>query len=633
MFTNIFEGRNKRISSLIKLGDHLGRSLRENVEYFSSKEDYVIYLTESGNIIKAKVDLSPNKSTLFDIEVESSEVFSDPDKHDNFVSGKVNTFIHKIFENDFSSAKSEFDNVIDIWENRVKFNKVSSKLEEKAASFGDSQKIIDDGAFSRLQEITPDIITFLKENKEKIFEVDEIKNGIRLSKTLSEAFDTPFMSLEDLSKEGKYECKSAVTDTVYEMVCRQELIKKELLESKSDFQNIWATEDSFNVLASNVYKDEDTILESLAKTITEIPFLALTSKKQLSESITNSLKFSGGSISDKDIKKFASKIFELKKPVRTVLVKTLSEKYGINLQNLKEVPSFKNLLKTQVTVFESLAKLSPKNSVQRKTLSEVATMLKTKNGVESIDVNDYLYDLFSKSNYDGLLTENLMNYMDFHKVADDLGKIGDVLRMLKKAADGPAPMAPQGQEGEMMGASEEPGMGEQPPMDVPGQKGEVPPEAEAPEAMGAPEGEEAQMAADEAEEEFDAEAAAVNGEVPEEEEEDATGEESMELDTSEDGEEEEESPEMDQDEIHRNIAELEDLLADLTSELGGAQEDFEEDMGEETVDEYEDEAEDAVEDEGEESTEEEAEEAGDVDLDGKPDIKTKKKKKPFPKEV
>jgi len=101
----------------------------------------------------------------------------------------------------------------------------------------------------------------------------------------------------------------------------------------------------------------------------------------------------------------------------------------------------------------------------------------------------------------------------------------------------------------------------------------------------------------------------------------------------EEGMEEEEAPEMGQEEIQRNIAELEDLLADLTSEIGGAQEDFEDDMGDETMGEYEEEAGEAPEGEEVDPTEEEAEESGDVDLDGKPDIKKKKKKKPFPEEV
>ena len=47
---------------------------------------------------------------------------------------------------------------------------------------------------------------------------------------------------------------------------------------------------------------------------------------------------------------FASIIFEMKKPVKNLLIKTINEKYGINVQNLKEVASFRGLVETQIVI-------------------------------------------------------------------------------------------------------------------------------------------------------------------------------------------------------------------------------------------------------------------------------------------
>jgi len=53
MFDNLFENRNKTVSELIKLGDYLGRSLRENVSIFKIdvEDKSVCYVTESNKVI------------------------------------------------------------------------------------------------------------------------------------------------------------------------------------------------------------------------------------------------------------------------------------------------------------------------------------------------------------------------------------------------------------------------------------------------------------------------------------------------------------------------------------------------------------------------------------------------------
>ena len=85
-----------------------------------------------------------------------------------------------------------------------------------------------------------------------------------------------------------------------------------------------------------------------------------------------------------------------------MLIRTINEKYGVNVQNLKEVASFRGLVEAQIVIFESLSRLAPKSSVLKEVLGQVSDMLREKSGVEAIDVNDILQLIFEKSNYTDL---------------------------------------------------------------------------------------------------------------------------------------------------------------------------------------------------------------------------------------
>ena len=70
---------------------------------------------------------------------------------------------------------------------------------------------------------------------------------------------------------------------------------------------------------------------------------------------------------------------------------------------------------------------------------EFVNTLQTKNGAESIDLAVFLEELFQEAGHGETLNEaSLMDYMDFTKVADDLGKIGQVLKMLVPAVENAA---------------------------------------------------------------------------------------------------------------------------------------------------------------------------------------------------
>jgi len=207
------------------------------------------------------------------------------------------------------------------------------------------------------------------------------------------------MSLEDLSESKSVEYSLNETLDFYEMVCKQELLKKEILESKRSFDNVWVTEECISNLTSKMFSDENEIKQALVEAFVEIPYIALISKKQLSSTIQKNLTTLHEDIefSKTDIKEFTKVLFEMKKPLRDLVSNLLQEKYGINLNNVKEVPTFKTLLNTQSIIFESLSKMAPRGSVVKECLHNMSEMLKGKNGVEAVDINAGMKYLFEHS--------------------------------------------------------------------------------------------------------------------------------------------------------------------------------------------------------------------------------------------
>lgn len=454
MIVDIFENREKTVWKLFQLAECLGRSLRENVSlfYIDSSESKVSYITENSKVITAEYNIK-DSATLRNIKIQESSVFSEGTAFEEMVSDKVHSFVGSLSNNDYESSDTNFGDILKLWEYRVKFDKIKNSLEEKAQRFDETHKILPTVEIKKLIEITPTLISYLSENKEEFNGISQIVNAVKLSNSVSKAFNIPAVSYQDLEECGDYTLKGNMSDSIFEMICKQELVKKELLESKKSFDTIWATNNTIKHLVSVMFENDDVIAESLSEVLSEVPYMALVSKATLSETFSRSLSFIENSpVSEKDIKTFSSKIFEMKKPIREEIVKILNEEYGINVQNLKESPSFKSLLNTQVVIFESLSRLSPKNSLQKKTLSEVADMLKYKTGVESIDINDYLCALFTSAGYTSLVEEKAekksqgkksakkgddQKYMskpevNFDEVKKDLKQIGSLFDIIKK---------------------------------------------------------------------------------------------------------------------------------------------------------------------------------------------------------
>ena len=436
MFAKLFEERDKTITHLVKLGDCIARSLRENVSLFAidSNNSQVSYLTESGKVISGEFSIDKDVK-LDSIKVQDSSVFEDGEQLDTFVNDKIHTFIESIHYGEYSSADESFSDVLSLWENRLKLSTVQAKLYEQSSRLEGIEKIIESSEFQKLVEITPQLQEFLKENFEKITLVPEVRNAINLSNAVSQAFNFPKITLEDLQESKEYTLKDGVSPSIYDMVCRQELVKRELIESKQNFDMIWADNTSIQKLTGMIFESDQAVVGALSEALQDIPYLALASKKSLFNTFSNCLSHADGiGVSDKDIQGFASRIFEYKKDVKKAFIENINEKYGVNIQNLQSPASFKSLANTQVVIFEALSRLSPKGSVLKEVLSEMAQGLKTKSGVECIDVNEYLLEMFIRAGYDEVLEEaaaSAKGKVDFKRVSKEVTDIKDLVKNLE----------------------------------------------------------------------------------------------------------------------------------------------------------------------------------------------------------
>ena len=376
-----FDQRNKKVTNLNMLADNLGYSIRENVSLFSvdDSENSATFVTGSSLDIEGNYCFTDE--ILFDnIVVESGDVFSDKDKFDSASRDQISCFVESVYSDELVEAGGIFDSIIESWTQKVKFNETVGKLREKSEQFNKTFNILETQEFGRFLELSENISDFIKENKDKIQSVQEIRNAIKLSNTVSNAFNIPRVDLEKIEEGTSLSFPIKESRDIYEMVCSQELLKREILESKKSFDTVWVTEPKVSDLSLKIFEgDSAEVKKALVECFVDIPYIAL-------------IHYTKG-----DLKEFTGKLFEMKKPLKALVSNILQEKYGINLNNVKEVPTFKTLLNTQSLIFESLSKMAPRGSVIKECLFNMSEMLKGKNGVEAIDVNEGLKYLFSES--------------------------------------------------------------------------------------------------------------------------------------------------------------------------------------------------------------------------------------------
>jgi hypothetical protein len=567
MFSNVFLDSNK-MRLAIKLGDQLSLSLRENVEILSFDKDEVSFLTESGNIIQGTIDF---KNQIFEnIVIEDASVFEDHDAFDSLINKKIRGLTNQLLENS-SEAQNVFEDILDTWKARTRFDRVCNRLSEKSYKLAEHSDLLNQDEFRALEEIKPQLINFIKENKEDLIKISEVFNSVVLADVISKALNLPRVEYEEL-EESIYPFKNRNFESVYEVICRQELIKKELLESKKNFETMWVTDKVADLIGMIFSKDEDEIKGALVEAITENPYFALANKTKITKLFENAISLNEN-INENDIRQFTSMIFEMKKPIKEEIISVLNTKYGINIQNLKANPSFSDLAKTQKVIFETLSKLAPRKSILKTTLKEFSNLLGNKAGVDCIDLNEWISEIFLEAEMLDVLSEtNLLGYMDFSKVAKDLSNISLVLQSIQQQTGiGAGPQQP-GMEG-----APQPGMGAQP-------QTQISPEM----AMNSPDDPSVEDGPYDADGTADFEGDQDGGDedgIPHPQmSPDQAAMEAGDEAQAEFGEEEHEdappSEDVSRDQLQSSLSDLESLISDLQSELGTSQEGEEEFEGE-----------------------------------------------------
>jgi hypothetical protein len=540
MLTNLIENRGKEFSNLIKIGDYLARTLRENVELFSVEDGVATYLTENGSVISGNYNFKPTLK-LSKIVVEDAEVLENKKAFEEATDKKVMTVLSNLLEDDYQSAEGSFDKILSMYETKLTYERIKSRLEEKTERFGESTKIVSSKEFSRVSEIKDQLVEFLKEN-EDLLQSAGMKTGLKLINLVSTSFDLPKRTVDQIQEASEIEVDFVGKTNLYEHLCRKELIQKELLEAKRSFDNIWVDSTSVQDLASMIFEnDTDALTHQVAQVVSDAPYLALATKKQITALMGNCLSMNEVKVTQKDINGFATKIYEMKKPIKQYVLDVLNEKYGIDVRKLDEVPTFRTLAMTEGEIITQIAKHAPTDSLIEKTLLEFVDSLKTKNGAETIDLAVFLEEMFSEAGHGESLNEaSLMDYMDFTKVADDLGKIGQVLKMLVPAVENAAEELKDEAEEEATGGKEE--MDTEDPLGTPD---ELDSNSEVP--------------TNDADKDAEEAAEKVKAEVKDEEE---KADEDMPKEDDE-ADSDDEPEEMDQDDLTSLLSKLEDLLDDI----------------------------------------------------------------------
>lgn len=417
MITDYFLNRDQSIAKVNMAMNYLSRVVRENMVIFDydSRTNNVSFLTESNALINGTVVTRDNSVFFDNLTVEkASEVYSNK-SIDSKVNERISNFVNSLKEDNYNDAENTFSTVLNAFEDRNRINEVRAKLERKIDCFGEAHNILETSEYKKLEEVKDKLVEYIKENKETLFNYGDIKNSLTLSNALGKAFNAEKKSWEDLSKQGSINIPYDTQKTVFEMICSQELIRTELSESKDNFSGSWVSNEKISKLASCIYNDDEVVIEALGQAIYEVPYLALATKADIKTVFASIYESSDvANISQKDIREYVARIFEFKKPIKAEILKELNESYSINIQNLKFVPTFSNLAKAQSVLFEALGALSDKESVIRDVVSEFSKIVRKKGGIQALDINDFIFEVFSKAGAD--VTDELFHEVDLEMV-------------------------------------------------------------------------------------------------------------------------------------------------------------------------------------------------------------------------
>jgi len=398
-FNDIFVSRDKSFVSLNEAADYLGRRLRENLVIFNidDSKSEVSFISEKNHIIECTYDYEKGKLILENFMVtEIDDLYSD-EKIDERASNKVSEFVRSLHESKYDRAEDSFQSLMETFSSRGRIDETRRKLEKKLARFGETYNIVETKTWDKFKEALPIFEKFVAEKSESLFENNKIMEGLRLLAWVSHAYDMPKLQLEDLDDSGMVVVEPNSKKTLYEMLCNKELIRKELLESKESFASMWATNGAIANLASTVYAKPEKVYEALVAAVKEIPYLALANKSELVRVMESTFEVNDpGTISQKEIKDFVNDLFEIKKPLKEAITDTLNAKYGVNMQSLKFVPSFKGLSQIHGEVFGMLSEECD-SGILGDVLTEMSTLMDKKGGVQVLDVAELIIETFRKA--------------------------------------------------------------------------------------------------------------------------------------------------------------------------------------------------------------------------------------------
>jgi len=434
----LLENRNKNLTNLHKTADYLSRSLRENFKVFTvdSQEGRVQFLSENENLITCDYTIKDATIVLENLKTDTVGNYLSAERIDGVVSEGISNFISDLRDSRFDKADTSFTDVLNMFESRNDLDTLRYKFEKHTSSFEKNTNIVDSGEFRKIQEAKEALKTFISENRETLMQNKDLKDSAGIVNAMSNVFGSEVdLTLENVNNAKKLEIDLKEGNNLYEMVCKQELMRQELIESKENFSGIWSTNQAIQELASCIFSDNKALTETMEKVIEEVPYFSFATKSDLNETLTSIYEVnSTDTILKKDIKAFVSKIYETKKPVKEKLINLLSEKYGVNVANLKFVPTFSNLSKSHSVFFEVLSMCMEEGILQDVT-KDFSKFIGSKGGVEVLDVNDIIQECLESS--DENLNENaiLVNYIDVPRLTQDLSQVIDVLGTLTGASE------------------------------------------------------------------------------------------------------------------------------------------------------------------------------------------------------
>tara|TARA_R110000824_G_scaffold9681_3_gene42971 strand:+ start:5441 stop:7219 length:1779 start_codon:yes stop_codon:yes gene_type:complete len=396
---NLFTNRNKNFARLSEAGDYLGRRLRENLVIFEidDAQHTVTYVTESNNLICCNYKELKGKLTFENFVVDNLDTITSDEAIDLQVETQISNFVGGLASDRYDAAESSFDDILASFSMRAKIEESRKKLTKRVERFNESFNVKNTKSFRKFEESLPLLEKFLKENGDVISGNNKLVEGLRLSKVVGDTYDLPKLTLEGLTDEFLV-IPANSKKTLYEMVCDKELVRKELLEAKESFTNMWAKNDRIGSLASHIYSNDLTIQTCLREAVADVPYLALSNKVDLVSVMESVFQITNpGNISKKDIREFVNKIYEFKKPLKALVLETLNNVYGVNVQSLRFIPSFKGLAEVQSEVLGILSDCCGEG-ILADVLKEFSATMSRKGGVQVLDVANILSHVLAEAN-------------------------------------------------------------------------------------------------------------------------------------------------------------------------------------------------------------------------------------------